>query len=155
MASGNRFWRAASSASASRSRAALSSANLACFFLNASEVPLGARFRTFCSGALLATVGVVEAEAVALVGVAPSGSLFLRGFLRTMGVVLAPSDLLDFSPPTSTSIWPFWAYEAALVWPCDVGVAVWRVGELGEGGDERPGEVESPRLAISAAADIL
>ena len=36
-----------------------------------------------------------------------------------------------------------------------MGVAVCRVGELGEGGDESPGEVLSPRLTISLAADIL
>ena len=47
-------WRrtSASRAAASRDAASLSSASLACFFLYASEVPLGARFRTLPSGGI-------------------------------------------------------------------------------------------------------
>jgi len=36
-----------------------------------------------------------------------------------------------------------------------VGVAVLRVGEFGEGGEDRPGEVLSPRLGTSVWADIF
>lgn len=37
----------------------------------------------------------------------------------------------------------------------DVGVAVLRVGEFGDGGEERPGEVLSPRFGTSPVTDIL
>ena len=81
-----------------------------------------------------------------------SGSFFLRDFRRGAVAVLAPLDFVVLTPPSFPSMCAFGGREAA----CPVGVAVCRVGELGEGGDERPGEVLSPRFpSTNLAVDIL
>lgn len=87
-----------------------------------------------------------------LLGLLSGSSFFLRGFRRGAAAVLAPIDFADFTPPPSFSSVGLLSRsnEAALVDDCPAAaavVAVCRVGELGEGGDERPGEVLSPRFA--------
>ena len=86
-----------------------------------------------------------------LLGLLSGSSFFLRGFRRGAAAVLAPIDFADFTPPSFSSVGLLSrSNEAALVGDCPVAaalVAVCRVGELGEGGDERPGEVLSPRFA--------
>lgn len=72
-------------------------------------------------------------------------------------MLLAAIAFSNLTPPVSTVLEALRAGEAAYNGATSSGVAVWWVGELAEGGDERPGEVLSPARfrGTSVAADMI